>query len=143
MIATAVAPSAAMRPQSQAEALQSNPAEKALGAIMLPAWPRATTEAPPVTETDRDVESLQRTLTRLLPPYKVLLHNDDYNSMGHVVHALRRVIPGMSRAEALHIMFQAHTDGVAVVVVCPKEPAEHYRDGLRSYGLTSTIEPDV
>jgi ATP-dependent Clp protease adaptor protein ClpS len=62
--------------------------------------------------------------------------------MDHVVRALRRVVPGLSRVEALRIMFEAHTTGVAVVIVCPKEPAEHYRDGLRSFGLTSTIEPD-
>jgi len=110
------------------------------------AAPLAPAPAAPETETltqpDLDVERLQRTLARLLPPYKVLLHNDDHNSMGHVVHALRRVVPALSRTDALRIMFEAHTKGTAVVIVCPREPAEHYRDGLRSYGLVSTIEPD-
>src|SRR5262249_40943107 len=47
-------------------------ARRCLAAALLP---RAT------TETDLDVEQMQRTLAQLLPPYKVLLHNDDYNSM--------------------------------------------------------------
>jgi ATP-dependent Clp protease adaptor protein ClpS len=100
--------------------------------------PRATTE----TDTEADVERMQRVLAQLLPPYKVLLHNDDYNSMGHVVQALRRVVPSLSRTDALRIMLEAHTTGVALVIICPKELAEHYRDGLRSFRLTSTIEPD-
>lgn len=95
-----------------------------------------------MTETATDLEQMQHTLMQLLPRYKVLLHNDDHNTMGHVVYALRRVVPGISRAEALRIMLEAHEIGVAVVILCPKELAEHYREGLRSYGLISTIELD-
>ena len=116
------------------------------GPLLWPASERATlAQSPPrlTTETEIDVEQMQRTLTQLLPRYRVLLHNDDHNSMGHVVHALRRVVPGISRAEAVRIMFEAHEVGVAVVITCPKELAEHYRDGLRSYGLISTIELDA
>ncbi len=29
-----------------------------------------------------------------------------------------------------------------VVISCPKEAAEHYRDRLESFGLTATIEPE-
>ena len=76
------------------------------------------------------------------PPYKVILHNDDYTPMEHVVAALRKVIPRMSLQRAVSIMLEAHTRGKAVVTKCHKELAELYREGLKAEGLTSTIEPD-
>jgi ATP-dependent Clp protease adaptor protein ClpS len=92
----------------------------------------------PDTLTKQDVEQL----LRLLPKYRVLLHNDDHNSMDFVVLALMRTVQRLTLDEAIKIMLEAHLNGVAVVIVCPKETAEHYRDGLESYGLTSTIEPE-
>jgi ATP-dependent Clp protease adaptor protein ClpS len=76
------------------------------------------------------------------PPYKVILHNDDYTPMEHVVAALRKVIPRMSLSRAVSIMLEAHTKGKAVVIKCHKELAELYREGLKNEGLISTIEPD-
>ena len=88
-----------------------------------------------------DVEVDEETLLRLVPPYRVILHNDDHNSMEHVVESLRRSVPSLSVAEAAAIMMDAHTNGHATVIECPKEAAEHYRDALESCGLTATIEP--
>jgi ATP-dependent Clp protease adaptor protein ClpS len=82
-----------------------------------------------------------RQLLRLLPRYRVLLHNDDHNTMDHVVLALLRTVPGLSVEDAVRIMMEAHVTGVAQVIVCLKEQAEHYREGLERYGMTSTIEP--
>lgn len=82
-----------------------------------------------------------RQLLRLLPRYRVLLHNDDFNTMDHVVVALMRTIGGMDTDRAIQIMMEAHLQGVAEVITCPKEVAEHYRDGLQSYGLSASIEP--
>ena len=76
------------------------------------------------------------------PPYKVILHNDDYTPMEHVVEVLRKVIPRMSVRRAVDIMLEAHTKGKAVVTKCHKELAELYQENLRSEGLISTIEPD-
>ena len=81
------------------------------------------------------------TLTRLLPPYRVVLHNDDHNSMDHVVKALMRSVVSLSVERAAEIMLEAHNHGSATVITCPKEAAEHYRDRLESYSLTATIEP--
>ncbi len=86
-------------------------------------------------------ERTQRRVTQE-PPYKVILHNDDYNPMEHVVAALRKVIPRMSLSRAVSVMLEAHTKGKAVVTKCHKELAELYREGLQNEGLTSTIEPD-
>ena len=37
-------------------------------------------------------------------------------------------------------MLEAHNEGQATVIECPKETAEHYRESLESCGLTATIE---
>ena len=88
------------------------------------------------TEVAPDIERR----TQLLPPYHVILHNDDVNSMDHVVMALEKSVPGISRAQAIQIMLEAHTSGRATVVTCPLELAELYRDRLEGFGLTATIE---
>ena len=76
----------------------------------------------------------------ILPPYAVILHNDDHNTMPHVVRALVASVPEVSVEQAVAIMYEAHTQGRALVIVCPLERAELYRDRLESRGLTATIE---
>ena len=83
-----------------------------------------------------------RVLEKLLPPWVVILHNDDHNSMDHVIRALLASVPSLTPEEAIEIMFTAHYHGEAAVISCPKEAAEHYRDRLESFGLTATIEPE-
>ena len=75
-----------------------------------------------------------------LPPYRLLLHNDDVNSMEHVVRALLACVPELAPEEAVRVMLEAHERGVAQVLVCPLERAELYRDRLAGQGLTATIE---
>jgi ATP-dependent Clp protease adaptor protein ClpS len=87
-------------------------------------------------------EELQRLRTFILPPYKVILHNDDYNEMDYVVFALLRAVNQLTVREADDIMLTAHLQGKAVVITCPKEAAEYYQERLLSYGLTVTVEPD-
>ncbi len=94
-----------------------------------------TSPALPSTEID------EAALTRLLPPYRVILHNDDHNSMDHVVRSLLRCVQSLTVEDAVAIMMTAHENGQATVIECPKEAAEHYRDALESCGLTATIEP--
>ena len=80
--------------------------------------------------------------TKLLPPYKVIVHNDDYNEMNYVVFALLHSVNTLTVQEAERIMLTAHLTGKAVVIVCPQEVAEYYQERLLSYNLTATIEPD-
>lgn len=89
-----------------------------------------------------DTEMLTRLRAGLLPPYKVILHNDDYNDMDYVVSALLQSINYLTPTEAEYIMLTAHLLGSAVAVICPKETAEFYQERLLSFGLTATIEPD-
>ena len=92
----------------------------------------------PATIPREDQE--QRTRSKALDPYAVILHNDDVNSMDHVVRSLMRAVPGLGMAKSIKIMLDAHTHGRAVVIVCPLEPAELYRERLERYKLTATIE---
>src|SRR4051794_26658685 len=101
-------------------------------------WAMATSPGP-ATIPRQDEE--QRTRSRALDPYAVILHNDDVNSMDHVVRSLLRSVPGIGIGKAVKIMLEAHNSGRAVVIVCPLEPAELYRDRLESCRLTATIEP--
>ncbi len=88
-------------------------------------------------ETGVDEESL----LALIPPYRVVLHNDDHNTMDHVVESLVQCVPSLTVEAAAAIMIEAHNEGQATVIECPKETAEHYREALQSRGLTATIEP--
>lgn len=78
--------------------------------------------------------------TALLPPYVVILHNDEVNEMTYVVRSLQRCVPTLTSEQATAIMLEAHHHGRAVVVTCPLELAELYRDRLEGCGLTATIE---
>ncbi len=92
------------------------------------------------TETKPGIK-IERRVTQE-PPYKVILHNDDFTPMEHVVATLRKVIPRMSTRQAVSIMLEAHTNGKAVATKCHKELAELYMESLNNEGLISTIEPD-
>ncbi len=93
-----------------------------------------------LTETKPGIE-IERRVTQE-PPYKVILHNDDYTPMEHVIAVLRKVIPRISMRRAVSIMLEAHTNGKAVATKCHKELAELYEENLRAEGLIATIEPD-
>jgi ATP-dependent Clp protease adaptor protein ClpS len=78
--------------------------------------------------------------TGVLPPYAVILHNDDVNEMGHVVRSLRKSVPSLTLERATDIMLAAHSQGRALVIVCPLELAELYQSRLQSCQLTATVE---
>lgn len=96
----------------------------------------------PAPTSTPDVEERTEQRTYLLPPWRVMLYNDEVHSMEEVVAALLVTVPSLSPEEATAIMFEAHFSGVALVIVTPKERAEFYRERLEHFGLTSTIEPD-
>ena len=87
-------------------------------------------------------KSSTATTRKLAPRYKVLLHNDDFNSMEYVVETLMKTVSGMTQPQAVNIMMETHNSGVGLVITCALEHAEFYCETLRNHGLTSTIEPD-
>lgn len=90
------------------------------------------------------VETIEKrsTARKLAPRYRVLLHNDDYNSMEHVVQVLMKTVPSVTQPQAVSIMMEAHINGMALVITCAQEHAEFYCETLKNNGLSSTIEPD-
>lgn len=76
------------------------------------------------------------------PRYRVLLHNDEFNTMEYVVQTLMKVVAGITQPQAVDIMMEAHTNGIALVITCAMEHAEFYCETLKNQGLSSTIEPD-
>ncbi len=89
------------------------------------------------------LEKLNETVRSKSPLYKVLLHNDEVNSMEYVVIVLRQVVPKLSDQDALAIMLEAHNTGIGLVIVCDLEPAEFYSETLKSKGLISSIEKET
>ena len=104
-------------------------------ATRLPAGVSDVTQPPAIAPRERT-----RTLSEVLPPYRVVLRNDDVNEMAHVVRALLESVPELSSERAAEIMLEAHNRGAADVITCPLERAELYRDRLQGFGLTATIE---
>lgn len=90
-----------------------------------------------------ELQQKSSTVRKPMPKYRVLLHNDDYNSMEHVVETLLKTVPSLSQPQAVNIMMEAHTNGMALVIVCALEHAEFYSETLKMNGLSSTIEPDA
>ncbi|KAK9998094.1 hypothetical protein SO802_017697 [Lithocarpus litseifolius] len=61
----------------------------------------------PGRESELDLRKSRKTA----PPYRVILHNDNYNKREYVVQVLMKVIPGMTLDNAVNIMQEAHYNG--------------------------------
>jgi ATP-dependent Clp protease adaptor protein ClpS len=111
----------------------------------------ADTPAEP-TVADPRTKPREENRTRRVPPYHVVLANDDHHSMDFVVEVLKKVI-GVSEQKAILLMMEAHTAGRAVIWTGPKEVAELKAEQVHTFHevrapenadlgpLTCTIEP--
>lgn len=95
--------------------------------------------AGPDTSTPVEERTLEDLLRTALPPTTVVLHNDDVNSMGHVIISLLESVPELEPDRAVEVMLTAHERGQADVITCPLERAELYRDRLVQHNLIATI----
>jgi ATP-dependent Clp protease adaptor protein ClpS len=92
-----------------------------------------------VVETEVEPEVENETRTRRLPPYNVVILNDEEHTFDYVVELLIKLFAHtLPRAEEL--TWQIHSRGRAIVYTTHKEKAELKRDKgpLRCY-----IEPAV
>jgi ATP-dependent Clp protease adaptor protein ClpS len=97
-------------------------------------------------------ETESETVTRRQPPYAVILHNDDINTMEFVVAVLRKVF-GYTVERCVELMLEAHQKGRSAVWIGPLEVAELKADQITSCGpdplritdgagpLAVTVEP--
>src|SRR5215510_4176750 len=86
-------------------------------------------------ETDTDTESQ----TRRQPPYAVILHNDDINTMEFVVAVLRKVF-GYTVEKCVELMLEAHEKGRSAVWIGALEVAELKADQIRSCGADPFVK---
>ena len=88
---------------------------------------------------------------RRVPPYNVILENDDDHSMEFVIEVLCKAL-GYGPERSYTLMMLAHSTGRAVVWTGPKEVAELKADQVRTFHetraggrdlgpLSCTIEP--
>jgi ATP-dependent Clp protease adaptor protein ClpS len=80
-------------------------------------------------------ETREQTKTRRVPPFHVILENDDHHSMEFVVGVLSKAL-GYSIERSFKLTETAHTSGRAVVWTGPKEVAELKVDQIRSFHET-------
>jgi ATP-dependent Clp protease adaptor protein ClpS len=73
--------------------------------------------------------------TRLLPPYNVILMNDDDHSMEFVIDVLRKVF-SYPMEKSAQLMLTAHETGCAVVWTGPKEVAELKAEQISTFHET-------
>ncbi len=76
-----------------------------------------------------------------LPPYKVLLHNDDVNDFFFVIGSIVKLTT-LPLEEALQKTLEAHEAGVSLLLVTHKERAELYCEQFATFKLTVTMEQD-
>lgn len=74
-----------------------------------------------------------------LPPFKVLLHNDDHNDMVEVVRTIVELTP-LRKEMAVQRMLEAHARGVSLLLTTHKERAELYREQFHAKRLVVSIE---
>jgi ATP-dependent Clp protease adaptor protein ClpS len=75
-----------------------------------------------------------------LPPWRVLLHNDEVNDIVYVVATIQQ-LTAIKRADAVQRMLEAHHTGLALLLVTHREHAELLQEQFHSKHLTVTIEP--
>lgn len=76
----------------------------------------------------------------MLPPWKVLLHNDDKNAVDFVVDTIVELTP-LNKQDAEARTVEAHESGLSLLLTTHKERAELYQEQFTSKGLVVTIEP--
>lgn len=89
--------------------------------------------AGPITVPETRPEEDAR--TRRVPPYQVVLANDDHHSMPFVVEVLCKVL-GCTVERAVEFMWEAHTSGRAVVWTGPREVAELKAEQITTFHET-------
>ena len=89
----------------------------------------------PAVSASTKAQPREETRTRLLPPYHVILENDDHHSMEFVIDVLCKVL-GCAAEHAYLLMMEAHTSGRAVIWTGPKEVAELKAEQVQTFHET-------
>ncbi len=77
---------------------------------------------------------------RRLPPWRILLHNDNVNDMPYVVETIV-ALTTLNRHDAVARMLEAHNKGLSLLLTTHREHAELLDEQFQSKRLKVTIEP--
>ena len=77
----------------------------------------------------------ESTSTRRLPPFHVILANDDHHTFDFVISVLRKVF-GISEQKAYDLALAAHKTGRSIVWTGSKELAELKQEQMLSFSET-------
>ena len=94
-----------------------------------------------MTDAGTVTETVEQQQVRHMPPFKVLLHNDDVNTFEHVIITILKLTP-LEEPEAIARTIEAHETGHAVLLITNRERDELYVEQFASCSLTATCEPD-
>ena len=86
----------------------------------------------PLAEVMVTTKPKETTRTRRVPPYNVILLNDDNHSMEFVIEVLCKAL-GYTVERSYQLMMQAHNSGRTVVWTGPKEVAELKAEQIRTF----------
>lgn len=106
--------------------LSMNADQTAAAVAEPPVAERPVTESPPR-------EKPSATKPKTLPPYAVVVLNDNVHTLQYVIDTFRKVF-GYPEAKCLWLALQAHFQGRSIVWSGAKEVAELMRDQIRSAG---------
>jgi ATP-dependent Clp protease adaptor protein ClpS len=88
--------------------------------------------SPAAVDSPTTTKPREETHTQRVPPYHVILENDDHHSMVFVVSVLSKAL-GVSVERAYQLMMEAHTSGRAVVWTAPREVCELKAEQIRTF----------
>lgn len=74
-----------------------------------------------------------------LPPWKVLLHNDDVNTAEKVINKVQEIVK-FDEEKAVEVVLEAHEEGVALLLITHQEKAELIVESFESCKITVTTE---
>ena len=74
-----------------------------------------------------------------LPPWKIILHNDDVNTAEYVVNKVQEITK-LEEGIATQRVLEAHKNGLALLLTTHKEKAEFLAEQFESCKITVTIE---
>ena len=66
-------------------------------------------------------DKVRQRVRKPYPNFKVIVLDDDFNTIDHVQNCIQRYIPQMTAARAYELTMQVHLQGQAIVWVGPQE----------------------
>ena len=94
------------------------------------------------TEGETGTETVSKTVTKKLKPWKVLVHDDPISPMTYVTKVLMKQF-GYPQTKAERLMLEVHNQGQAVVWTGAREQAELHVQKLHGQHLRASLQQET